>query len=102
MGVILTEYVTDDRRALSVWAPGAQARLEHCVQDAAVYRLEPVSHVRQGALHDHTHGIIEERLPHLIFNETGYNAVQRLFGRRARHSVFLWIPGFRPLSATRA
>jgi len=44
------------------------AHIFHGVEDAAVYRLEPVPHVRQGAGDDDAHGVIEVRAFHFVFD----------------------------------
>ena len=41
------------------------------VEDAALYRLEPVAHERQGAVQHHVHGIVEVGAPHLLFETDG-------------------------------
>ena len=66
VGVVRPHHVAHDLGALVVRAVGAQAPVEHGVQDAAVHRLEAVAHVRQGAGHDDRHGVLEERALHLL------------------------------------
>ena len=68
MGVIVLEDFADDTGALAVAGVRAQSHLRHGVEDAAVDRLETVSSVRQRALHDDAHGVVEIRLPHLGFD----------------------------------
>ena len=62
------EHFTDDTGALAIAGVGAHAHLGHGVEDAAMDRFKAISGIRQGALHDHAHGVIEERLPHLGFD----------------------------------
>ncbi len=72
--VILPEHVADDRGALLVGAAGDEPQLVHGEQDAAVHGLEPVAHIGERALHDHAHRVVEERLPHLVFDEARQDA----------------------------
>ena len=67
VGVILADHVTDDTGRLLVWLVPVVAELPHCVEDAAVDRLETVPNVGQGPAHDHAHGVIEVGLFHLVF-----------------------------------
>ena len=67
MGVILTHSFTDNACALKVGfvRPEAQV-IVHGVKQAPLGRLQPVTGVRQGAGNDDGHGVIQERLGHLI------------------------------------
>ena len=67
--VVLTEHVTDHGRALLVRAARREPRLGHRVQNASVDRLETVTDVREGPLYDDAHRVVDERLPHLVFEE---------------------------------
>ena len=67
--VVLTEHVTDHGRALLVRPARPEAELAHRVEDAAVHGLQAVPYVREGALHDDAHRIVDERLPHLVFDQ---------------------------------
>jgi hypothetical protein len=42
-----------------VLAGGAQAEFAHRIDDAPLHRLETVTDIRQGAVEDHVHRIIE-------------------------------------------
>ncbi len=57
VGVILTEHVAHDARALPVGLVRGDAHLVHRVQDAPMHRLQAVAHVRQGARDDDRHGV---------------------------------------------
>ena len=52
-------------RTVLEYASGAQALVVHRVQDAALDRLQSVAHVRQGALDDDAHRVVEIRAAHL-------------------------------------
>jgi hypothetical protein len=54
------EHFTDHGRAFLVRPTCSKSRLVHRIQDAPVHRLQPVAHIGQGALHNHTHRISEE------------------------------------------
>ena len=45
-----------------------------------MHGFQPVAHVGQRALHDHAHRIVQERVPHFLFDE-------------ARQNSFLWLLG---------
>ena len=57
--VELAEHVADGAGGLLVLGPGAEAELGHGVDDAPLHRLEAVAEVRQGAVQDYVHGVIE-------------------------------------------
>jgi hypothetical protein len=71
----------------SCTAARRQPRLLHGVQDPAVHRLQPVPHVRQRALHDDAHRVVEERVPHLLLDEARQDLLGLLGRRRARHGL---------------
>ena len=56
---------------LAVGLVPVAAVLVHRIEDAAMDRLQPVAHVRQGARDDHAHGVIEIALPHLVGDRDG-------------------------------
>ena len=58
------------RRALLVGAPGGESQLRHGVEDAPMHRLEAVAHVVQRALHVDAHRVVDERLAHLLFEDS--------------------------------
>lgn len=55
----LAEHVADGARRLLVLGVGVQAQFAHGVDDAPLHRLQPVADVRQGAVHDHVHGVVQ-------------------------------------------
>jgi hypothetical protein len=69
--VVLTHHFTDDFGALLGRAVGREAHLVHAIKNAPVHRLQPIADIRQGAAHDHAHGVIEVRAPHLVFDVDG-------------------------------
>ena len=68
VGVIVLEHFADDTGALAVARIRAKPHLRHREQDAAMDRFQAVSSIRQRALHDDTHGVIEIGLAHLVFD----------------------------------
>ncbi|MNM78349.1 hypothetical protein D3C81_902470 [compost metagenome] len=59
VGVELAEYVTHGTRRLLVLGIGVQAQFAHGIDDASLHRLQAVADMRQGAVHDHVHGVVE-------------------------------------------
>ncbi len=59
VGVVLTQHVTHGTGRFLVLGEGRESQLAHGVDDAALYRLETVADVRQGAVHDDVHGVVE-------------------------------------------
>lgn len=59
MGVELTEHVTDGTRRFLVLGIRIQPQFTHGIDDPPLDRLQAVADVRQGAVHDHVHGVIE-------------------------------------------
>ncbi len=66
VGMEVTHDIPDDARALAVGPVGLHARVVHAEEHPAVHRLESVADVGQGAAHDHAHGVVEIRRPHLV------------------------------------
>src|SRR5690606_18456271 len=66
--VVLTNHVTDHTGRLLIGSVPAVTQLVHREEDAAVYRLEPVSDVRQGAPDDHAHRVVEVRVTNFVFD----------------------------------
>ena len=71
VGVVLTQHLADDTGAFLVRSAWVQAHIVHGVEDAAVHRLEAVARIREGAGHDHAHGVIEVGGAHLLFDQHG-------------------------------
>lgn len=59
MRVELAEHVADGTRRLLVLGVGTQAQFAHGVDDASLNRLQAVTDMRQGTVHDHVHGVVE-------------------------------------------
>ncbi|MCY1507074.1 hypothetical protein D9M68_413400 [compost metagenome] len=75
VGVELAEHVADGTRRFLVLGVGIQAQLAHGVDDAPLHRLQAVADMRQGAVHDHVHGVVEVGL----FGEVGQGAALNAF-----------------------
>ena len=65
MRVVLTEDFADDARRLLVRLARTHARFLHRIEDAAMHRLQTVTHIRQGAGDDDTHRIVDIGILHL-------------------------------------
>lgn len=59
MRVELAEHVADGARRLLVLGIGIQPQFAHGVDDASLHRFQAVADMRQGAVHDHVHGIVQ-------------------------------------------
>lgn len=59
MGVIHTQYITHGTRGLFVLGAGAQAQFRHGEDDTPLNRLEAIGNMRQGAIEDDVHGIVQ-------------------------------------------
>ena len=67
MRVVLADDVAHDARRFLVRLVVLVAEFTHRVEHAPVYRLEAVPDVREGTTDDDAHGVVEVRLPHLVF-----------------------------------
>ena len=76
VGVELTQHVTDGARGFFVLGVSVQAQLAHGVDDAPLHRLQAVADMRQGAVHDHVHGIVEVGLLGKVGQGAPLDAVQ--------------------------
>ncbi len=76
--VVFAQDIAHDRGALLVRPGRRQAGFLHRVEDAAVDRLQPVPNVGQRTLHDHAHRVVDERLSHLVFEQTRLDPVHSL------------------------
>ena len=66
MRVELTEHLTHDTGRLLGLSAIVQAQSVHAEEHAALYRLQAVPGIREGAGHDHGHRIIDVRGAHLV------------------------------------
>ena len=64
--VVLADHVTHDAGALLGGIVERVVQLVHRKQDSAVNRLEAVPHIGQRTIHNHAHGVIAERIAHLL------------------------------------
>ena len=84
--MISTEYVTDGSCRLAVRPICGEMILVHRVQNTAVYRLEAVARIRQGAALDDRHRIGNVGLFHLLFQIDLQNM---LVFKTDAHEIFL-------------
>ena len=63
--MIMTQHVADTGGGFFKGFIRGQAGLIHRVQNAAMYRLEPVAHVRQSTADNDAHGIVDIAALHL-------------------------------------
>ena len=68
VGVVTTQHGTYGVCTLSVRPIRVQVVLKHGVENTAVYRLQPVPHIRQGTADDHAHRVVQKGLAHLFVN----------------------------------
>ena len=66
--VIAPQHVTDCGRRFAERLIGGEVILIHRVHNAALTGFHPVPHVRQGARHNHRHGVFDKRLFHAFFH----------------------------------
>src|SRR5262249_29531362 len=66
--VVFTEHLADHAGGLLVGAVEREPQLRHRVEHAPMNRFEAIADVRQRAPDDHGHGVVEVRLPHLLFD----------------------------------
>jgi hypothetical protein len=85
--VVLADDVADHARRFLIGLVPVVAQLAHGMQDAAVHGLQAVANVRQRAPHDDTHGVVEIRLAHLVFEVHGENFARDFVHVRARKKV---------------
>ena len=58
--MILFDDLADHPGALRVFPVGEEPLLLHGVKDAALHRLEAVTHIGQGPVHDDRHRIVDK------------------------------------------
>ena len=71
----LAHHLADDARRLLEARGRPDAELLHAEEHAALHGLEPVAHVGQRARDDNRHRVVEIRVPHLVFDASGLDAV---------------------------
>ncbi len=84
MGVVLAQHLTHHRGALLGSPVRKEPQLVHGVEDPPVHGLEAVAHVGKRPLDDDAHGVVQERLPHLVLDQTGEDPLSLL---SRRHSI---------------
>ena len=83
MRVIMTNHITDRRCTLLIRHIVRQAGPVHRIQNPAMYRLKPVTNIRQGTGHNHAHRVIDVALAHDI--RQTHMLIIRLYN--SRHSI---------------
>jgi len=90
MGMVLSQYFTDDTGGFFVGRVGANAHVLHGKEDAPVNRFEAIANIRDGAGDNDTHGVIEVSSAHLLVDadrlkvaavvyDSLFNGIFRLF-----------------------
>ena len=62
MRVKLADHIAHGARRFFEFGRGLEAEFRHRVDDPALHRLQAVADMRQGAVEDDVHGIIQIRL----------------------------------------
>ena len=75
MRVKLAEHVAHRASGLGELGVGGKIELGHRVDDAPLHRLQAIAHMRQGALADDVHGIIQIRLLGVFVQRQALDAV---------------------------
>ena len=75
MRVVFTEHITDDTRTFLIWLIVRVAKFHHSVEDTSVYRLESISHIRQGTRYDDRHRIVYVGFLHRLIDVHLNNSV---------------------------
>ena len=89
--VVLTNHITHHAGRLFIGLVPVVVQLIHRKQHPAMHGLQAVSDIRQGATHDHAHGVIHVRLFQLIFDVDGED-FPRHFLRIFCHAGYLTRP----------
>ena len=71
MRVIITHHVTDDTGRFTGRFRPVVIAFHHRIEDAAMHRLQPVTHIRQRPRNNHAHRVIEIGFPHFLGNRDG-------------------------------
>ena len=100
--VVLAQDVSHHRRALLEGAARREPRLVHRVENAPVDRLQPVAHVGERTLDDHAHGVVEERLLHLVLDQAHDHAVSLLCHHGLSQVGFGFSGRHRPVGSARS
>ena len=68
VGMIFTQHLTHDTCALLAWPAMQVPQFLHPEENAAVHRLETVSHIRQRTGHNHAHRIVDVAFSHFVLD----------------------------------
>ena len=68
MRVILTKHLTHHACAFLIRFVTCVANAGHTIEDAAVNRLEAITHIRQGTSNNHRHTVVDVRGFHLFLD----------------------------------
>ena len=71
--VVLTQYFTNDTRALFVGSVAQHAQVLHAVEHAAVHGFQSIAHVGQSPADDHRHRIIDVGGAHFVLDVDRYD-----------------------------
>jgi hypothetical protein len=71
----LADHVADGARGLLELGTGLQSQLAHGVDDAPLHRLQAVADVRQGAIQDDVHRVVEVGLLRILAKGDALDAV---------------------------
>ena len=66
MGVVFAQHVAHAGGGFLKGLIGGQPAFKHGVENSPMHRLQPVPHIRQGAAHDHAHGVLDVGLLHFV------------------------------------
>ena len=69
--VVFTDHVSHHTGGLFIRLVPVVVELVHGEQHPPVYRFQAIAHVRQGAAHDHAHGVIKVGLLQLVLDIDG-------------------------------
>ena len=76
MGMEFTQHVTHGAGGFLVLGGGFQAQFGHGVHDAALHRFQAVADVRQRAVEDDVHGIIQVGTLGIFFQRKTFDAFE--------------------------
>ena len=91
VGVVETHHIADHAGTLVPAAVGPVSAVPHRVQDATVHGFEAVAHVREGAPHDHGHGVVEVGLLDLHLEVDGGGVPLHLLFEALRLGLELFV-----------